>query len=225
MLLNINEQMANDFSHLFFSFYEHVNSGNHSKAKEISTKQDSLLKQLKVNGYDVGALLEDLKTRKIFQTKYETVFVFSDGGVRNNHDPNLKPLSASAFTIYGDKKIIKHGGEFIGDRITLPNGGNIEVNSTLAEYNGILRALQFVEKYQVKADKIVFLTDCDSIVKHLKNLPNQHIYQDYVQELQERLTSFSNAELKHIPRELNKVTDALVNQLMDIHERGEKVCH
>lgn len=35
--------------------------GEQDKAKEISKKQDMLLKELKENGYDVGALLEELK--------------------------------------------------------------------------------------------------------------------------------------------------------------------
>ncbi|MGG1071333.1 reverse transcriptase-like protein [Priestia megaterium] len=215
--------MATEFSHLFFSFYEQVDSGNHSSAKEISSKQDLLLKEMKENGYDVGALLEDLKTQKTFQQKYNTVVVFTDGGVRNNHDNNLRSLSASAFAIYGDQKMLKHDATFIGDKITLPTGETVDINSTLAEYHGLLQALLFVEKYKVKADRIIFVTDSASMVQHVSTkLPAQKIFRDYALELKNKLYSFPNVELKHVPREHNKITDALVNQLMDMYERGEE---
>ncbi|MEK1828786.1 hypothetical protein AAAC51_06455 [Priestia megaterium] len=80
------EQMANDYSHLFFSFYKHSESGEIEKVNEITTKQEILLKQLKENGYDVVSLLKRLKVKKKFQQHYEKVVVFTDGGVRNNHD-------------------------------------------------------------------------------------------------------------------------------------------
>jgi ribonuclease HI len=217
--------MAQEFSHLFFSFDEHMERGEQDKANEVSKKQDSILKQLKGNGYDVGALLEELKTRRVFQKKYETIIVFTDGGVRNNHDNNQTSIAASAFAIYGDQKMLSHDSSFIGDTIQLPSGETIAINSTFAEYHGLLQALKFVEEYKASAKRIIFLTDCASMVQHLSDkLPQQRVFKEYAFDLINRLKSIPNVELKHIPREHNKITDGLVNQLLDMYERGEKVC-
>lgn len=218
--------MAQDFSRLFFSFDEHMERGEQDKANEVSKKQDTLLKQLKENGYDVGTLLQELKTKKLFQKEYETIIVFSDGGVRNNHDNNETSIAASAFAVYGDQKMLSHDSSFIGDSIQLPSGETVAINSTFAEYHGLLQALLFVEKYKASAKRIIFLTDCASMVQHVTQiLPKQKVFKEYAFELINRLESIPNVELKHIPREHNKITDGLVNQLLDKYERGEKVCN
>lgn len=215
--------MAKEYSHLFFSYFEHADRGEMDKAKEISEKQDFLLKELKENGYDVGTLLEELKTKRKLQNPFNTILIFSDGGVRNNHDNSQKSISASAFAVYGDQKMVKHEGQFIGDKIKIPSGENVDINSTLAEYHGLLHALKFVEKYEVKAKRIIFLTDCASMVQHVaEKLPQHKMFRDYALELRNRLNAIPNVELKHIPREHNKIADKLVNQLLDMHERGEK---
>ncbi|MGH1107476.1 reverse transcriptase-like protein [Bacillus paranthracis] len=226
LLLNSNQQMAQDFSHLFFSFEEHMERGEQDKVKEISKKQDMLLKELKENGYDVGALLEELKTRKAFRKNYETIIVFTDGGVRNNHDVSQESIAASAFAIYGDQKMLTHESSFIGDSIQLPSGEKIDINSTFAEYHGLLQALLFVEKYRASAKRIIFLTDCASMVQHIQQkLPQQRVFKEYVLDLISKLDTIPNVELKHIPREHNKITDGLVNQLLDKYERGEYTCN
>ncbi|MES9681629.1 reverse transcriptase-like protein [Gottfriedia acidiceleris] len=225
-MLNKNQQMAQEFGHLFFSFNQHMERGEQDKANEISKKQDLLLKQLKENGYDIGALLEELKTRKLFQKKYETIIVFTDGGVRNNHDNNETSIAASAFAVYGDQKMLSHDSIFIGDELSLPSGETVAINSTFAEYHGLLQALLFVEKYKAMANRVIFLTDCASMVQHLTGkLPQQRMFKEYAFDLINRLKSIPNVELKHIPREHNKITDGLVNQLLDMYERGEKVCN
>lgn len=215
--------MVQEYSHLFFSYFKLKENDEEQKAKEISLKQEILLKQLKQNGYDIGTLLEDLKTKKLFMQSYDTIIIFSDGGVRNNHDVDQTSMAASAFSVYGDQKMLKHNATFIGDTIQTPNGEITNINSTLAEYHGLLNALLYVEKYNITAKKVVFLTDCASMVQHLtKKLPHQSIFRKYALVLKEKLLNIPNVELKHIPREYNKITDALVNQLLDEYERSGK---
>ncbi|MEK1828787.1 reverse transcriptase-like protein [Priestia megaterium] len=101
----------------------------------------------------------------------------------------------------------------------------VEVNSTLAEYHGLRQAQLFIKEHAVKTNRIIFLTDCKTMVQHLDKTPCISSLRDYALQLREGLDSFNNAELKHIPREHNKITDGLVNQLMDMYERGGEVCH
>lgn len=217
--------MANEYSRLFFLYFNHRERGQLSKAREISERQQYILKDLKENGYDIGALLEELKTKKLFENSYDTIIIFTDGGVRNNHDVSETSIAASAFAIYGDQKMLKHDAQFIGDTIKLPNNNIVEINSTLAEYHGLLKALLFAEKFNIKSKRIVFLTDCASMVQHINTkLPVHTNFKDFAIELRTRLKSFRNVELRHIPREHNKVTDKLVNQLLNTYERGEVLC-
>lgn len=218
--------MAQQYSHLFFSFYDHVECGEHDKANKVSKEQDSLLKTLRSNGYDTGKLIEQLKEQKMFRKEYDTVVIFMDGGVRNNHDANETSIAASAFAVYADQKLVKHDSSFIGDSIELPTGETIPINSTFAEYHGFLQALLFVEKHNVKAKRYIFITDCESMVKHIQHkLPHQQNFKDYALNLIQKFNAIPKAELKHVPREHNKITDGLVNQLLDLYERGEKVCN
>ena len=146
-----------------------------------------------------------------------------DGGVRNNHDVSQTSAAASAFVVYGDKKMITHNSSYIGSDIRLPNGEMTEVNSTLAEYHGLHQSLDFIEKHEVKAKKIILLTDCASMVQHiLEKAPQHPNFQRYALLLKNKFDSFCNVELKHIPREHNRVADKLVNQLLDVQERSEQ---
>lgn len=217
------EQTANEFIRLFFYEMDCAERKDQVEAKRISERKDSLLKELKANGYNVGALIEELKIKKAFQKEFNTVIVFMDGGVRNNHDVSQVSTAASAFVVYGDKKMITHNSNYIGSEIKLPNGEKTEINSTLAEYHGLHKALDFIEKHSVKAERIIFLTDCASMVRHILGKTPQHpIFHEYASLLKNKFNSFQNVELKHIPREHNKIADKLVNQLLDIQERSEQ---
>lgn len=214
--------MVDEYSHLFFYYYECEERGDLQEAERISQEKNYLIKELKVIGYDVGELVESLKTKKAFQNEFQTVILFSDGGVRNNHDPLQKSMAASAFVVYGDQHMLKHESAWIGDSITLPTGECVNVNSTLAEYHGLLKALLFCEKHQIKSKQVIFLTDCATMVQHVtKKVPSHPMLKDFAQDLRDRLNTLSNVEVKYIPREHNKVADTLVNQLMDEYERRE----
>lgn len=219
------EQMVEEYRHLFFFKFECEGSGRISELGRIEKQKDCLLKELESNGYNVSDLIESLKLERLFKESYDIVAAFTDGGVRNNHDVNETSIAASAFAIYADKKLLRHGGQFIGDKIVLPNGQETDVNSTLAEYHGLLQALEYIEKHNVKAKKYIFVTDCASMVQHVTGkLPQHELFRGYASLLKEKLESLPNVELKHVPREHNKFADKLVNQLLDVHERSAALC-
>lgn len=66
---------------------------------------------------------------------------------------------------------------------------------------------------------------CINGATHSTKLPQQRVFKEYVLDLISKLDSIPNVELKHIPREHNKITDGLVNQLLDKYERGEYTCN
>lgn len=217
--------MVAKYSHLFFSFYKCVEQGKDDEANRIELEQENILQQLKLNGYDVKNLLDELKTQRLFKSTYETIVIFTDGGVRNNHDMSQTSIAASAFAIYGDQKMLKHDSFFIGDKITIPSGAQVEINSTLAEYHGLLKALQFVTKYNVRAKRIIFLTDCETMVQHIKaKRPQSKVIREMCSKAISAFTNLHHVELRHIPRNQNKFTDKLVNQLLNKHERRAELC-
>ncbi|TAL14374.1 reverse transcriptase-like protein [Patescibacteria group bacterium] len=136
-------------------------------------------------------------------TSYKTrIVIYSDGGSRGNPGP-----SAAAFVILDNETVIDQGGEYIG--ITTNNQ---------AEYHGVLLGLErAVEK---GIDALEFRIDSMLVVNQLNGLykiKNRELW-PVNERVQTLLSKFKSVKFHHVPRELNKMADALVNKLLDEHQ-------
>lgn len=136
-------------------------------------------------------------------TNKEATTIYSDGGSRGNPGP-----SAAAFVIIGDDhSVIEDGGEYLG--ITTNNQ---------AEYQGVLLGLQRALELGIKI--IEFRIDSMLVVNQLKgiyNIKNRDLW-PINERIEELIKKFESVEFNHVPRELNKLADSLVNKILDEHK-------
>lgn len=137
------------------------------------------------------------------ETKQNWLTIFTDGGSRGNPGP-----AAYGFVIKAYNKILYKQGKAIG----------IETNN-VAEYSAILASLEWVEKNIPKEIlKIEFKMDSLLACQQLKG-----IFKIKKEHLKNFVLSIKTLEKKiglpieyiHIPRELNKEADSLVNAALD----------
>jgi len=139
-------------------------------------------------------------------TKNKTITIYSDGGSRGNPGP-----SAGAFVIFDvNNNPISKGSEYIG--ITTNNQ---------AEYHGLLLGLE--KAIELGIQKVEFRIDSMLVVNQLKGLysiKNRELWpvNDRIKLLLEKISEF---KFTHIPRELNKVADSLVNKILDEHKEDQ----
>lgn len=131
--------------------------------------------------------------------------IFSDGGSRGNPGH-----AAYGFVVKNDGKTIHQGLGYIG----------IETNN-YAEYTAITKAYQWLLAH-FKGENIKFYLDSQLVASQLSGLykvKNPKISQ-FVFQLKEMEKQFGKVDYIHIPRERNKVADALVNLALDKHLEG-----
>jgi ribonuclease HI len=132
--------------------------------------------------------------------KYEKLTVYTDGGSRGNPGP-----SGIGAIIYDENKNkIAEISEYIG-----------EGTNNQAEYKAVIAALEKCQK--LGGEFIEFYLDSELVVEQL----NRH-YKVKERELanlfllvHNRSLSFKKLKYKHIPREMNKEADKLVNLALD----------
>lgn len=126
--------------------------------------------------------------------------MFADGGSRGNPGP-----SASGFVLLTmDDEIIYEGGLYIG--ITTNNQ---------AEYHAVRLGLEEAKKrgvreIQVYLDSLLVVNQMKGIFK-IKNRDLWPIHQN----IKELVGDFKKVTFTHVPRELNKLADGMVNQILD----------
>lgn len=134
-----------------------------------------------------------------------TTLIYSDGGSRGNPGP-----SAAAFVIVDkNKNIIDRGGEYIG--ITTNNQ---------AEYQGVLLGMERALELDIR--EVEFRIDSMLVVNQLKGvykIKNRELY-PVNERIKSLLGNFSKVRFTHIPREMNKMADSLVNKLLDGHKNS-----
>lgn len=158
---------------------------------------------------------------KEINTELDSLIIFTDGGVKNNHDKDLVSIGASSYVLYANNKVIQYGSTYIGQYFTSPSGDDIKINSILAEYHGLLEAIKIVIKSGMKSKRVIFVTDCRPLVQHITNKkPKNPIYMNFYNEILKLLGKIDNAELKHVTRDKNKLADSLVNELLNRKERS-----
>lgn len=132
----------------------------------------------------------------------EEVIIYADGGSRGNPGP-----SASGFVIYdGQQNMLVYRGTYVG--ITTNNQ---------AEYTALKLALEEAKSIganvaKVYMDSLLVINQMRGIFK-VKNRDLWPIH-DAVQSLAKQ---FKTISFTQVPREMNKLADAAVNQALDAH--------
>lgn len=219
-------EMAQEYRHLSFYQQRLANNGAVDEANAMNKQLNEIILALKEKGYPVRSLIENVKDEMKIMKEYEYVIIFSDGGVRNHHDSTQESKAASAFILYGNREILKQQGEYIGQMYTLPSGLKVEVSSTLAEYAGLLQGIDYVLDNRIKANKYIFVSDCSVMVEQIlgKRIPSNPSLQECVDTCKKKMRLLKNVEIKHVERGKNKWADALVNDILNEHERMGVFC-
>lgn len=130
--------------------------------------------------------------------------LYTDGGSRGNPGP-----SASGFVIMDmTDNVIKKAGVYLG--ITTNNQ---------AEYQALKLGLQ--EARKLHAENIDVYMDSELVIKQMKGIykiKNHDLWpiHDAIKQL---VTAFNKVTFTHIPRELNKLADAEVNETLDAAQK------
>ncbi len=140
----------------------------------------------------------------------EKIIIYTDGGSRGNPGP----AAVGVYIETLDKKI----GQCIG----------IRTNND-AEYEALILGLQkvkyFIGKEKAKKVEVNCMLDSELVVKQLNHeyrLKEERI-QKYFLEIWNLMFDFGKVTFAHIPREKNKVADAMVNEALDAQCRQDSL--
>lgn len=132
----------------------------------------------------------------------DKIIIYTDGGSRNNPGP-------AAIGVWIET-LNKKYGEYIG-----------EATNNEAEYAALIFGLKkikhIVGKEKTKNYEIECCLDSELVVKQLNHeykLKEEHIQKNFI-EIWNLMLDFGKVVIIHIPREKNKIADALVNQALD----------
>lgn len=126
--------------------------------------------------------------------------LYTDGGSRGNPGP-----SATGFALVDSSdRVVEQGGEYLG--ITTNNQ---------AEYQAVRMGLKAAltrgwSTVELKADSLLVINQLKGIYK-VKNRELWPIYDNITQ----LVAQFDKVKFTHVPRELNKLADGMVNKTLD----------
>jgi len=130
------------------------------------------------------------------------IVMYTDGGSRGNPGP-------AAVGVYIET-LNKKFGECIGTK-----------TNNEAEYMALILGLKKIKQElgnaKAKQANVKCLLDSELVVKQLNHeyrLKEKHI-QDFFIEIWNLMLDFGKVEFAHVPREKNKVADAMVNEALD----------
>lgn len=139
---------------------------------------------------------------------HRAIKLYTDGGSRGNPGP-----SASGYVIFDMNDMVVHeGGVYLG--VTTNNQ---------AEYQAVRYGLEHASKIGVQ--EVMVFMDSLLVVNQMKGIykiKNRDLWpiHDAIKEL---ITRFKSVTFTHVPRELNKKADAVVNQILDQATSGQDV--
>jgi len=138
------------------------------------------------------------------------ILMYTDGGSRGNPGP-------AAIGVYIET-LGKKYAECIGNR-----------TNNEAEYEALIFGLkkikQVIGKGKIKSAEIECYLDSELVVKQLNHeykLSDKKI-QEFFIEIWNLMIEFGKISFNHIPREKNKVADALVNEALDAQFKQSKL--
>ncbi len=136
--------------------------------------------------------------------EFPDIKIYTDGGSRGNPGP-----SAAGWVVFNahNDATIEEGGEYLG--ITTNNQ---------AEYQAVKHALETAQR--LGARRIDIYMDSLLVVNQMKGVfkvRNRDLWpiHDAIKQL---IGSFESVSFTHVPRELNKIADAKVNEILDAHQ-------
>jgi len=134
--------------------------------------------------------------------KNTTFIIYSDGGSRGNPGP-----SAAAFIIMDKNNIVEQGGKFLGQN-----------DSGMAEYMGVELALEKAIELGIK--NVELRSDSLMVVNQLNGLfsVKNHEFWSIHERIIHLISQFHHINFRHIHREYNRMTDSLVNKILDENE-------
>ncbi len=136
-------------------------------------------------------------------TNLSEVKMYADGGSRGNPGP-----SASGWVLFDiDGSVLKEGGKYLG--ITTNNQ---------AEYQALKFGLEDAKKMQVK--RVQVYMDSLLVINQMKGIfkvKNRDLWPIY-EAIRELAKSFQKVTFTHVPRELNKEADRMVNETLDANQ-------
>lgn len=213
--------MVREYTELYLScVLEPKNTGEQPR-KEVVSRKDFLLKELKAKGYDVLKLNDELKIQLAFADPFEELIVMSDGNVRNNHSLTRERKAGVSVVVYGDNELVYTQSRYLGSTVQYPSRELVYVSSLSAEYQAFLDALNLIIQAKPKAKRVRFFADSNDMVKHVtQDLPNDPMNRDFVLLLRKRLAAIDGSSLQHIPRKYNHFADELARNAIDRKERN-----
>ena len=130
--------------------------------------------------------------------------LYADGGSRGNPGP-----SAGGFAILDmENNVVFTSGKYLG--VTTNNQ---------AEYHSLKGGIEEAVKHSIKVlhvymDSLLVVNQMKGIYK-IKNRDLWPIHQS----IKEMIPKFDEVNFTHIPREMNKLADSIVNETLDEHTR------
>lgn len=168
----------------------------HDPKPAITAKDEKLAKSIdEIYAKRELAPNVDEKTTKITEVK-----LFADGGSRGNPGPSASGFAVLTMT----GEIIHKGGIYLG--ITTNNQ---------AEYRAVKLGLEEAKKLGARVVHVYL--DSLLVVNQMKGVfkvRNRDLWPVH-QSIKEDIKGFKEVTFSHVPRELNKLADAMVNQTLD----------
>ena len=131
--------------------------------------------------------------------------IFTDGGSRGNPGP-----AASGVVVYeeidGEMQEIERKGRYLG-----------EATNNQAEYDAVVLALELAT--ELTAAYVEIVMDSQLAVKQLNgdDKVKNAILAEYVLKVHNLKQNFTRVSFRHVRREQNKESDAVVNEVLDEH--------
>lgn len=131
------------------------------------------------------------------------LIIYTDGASRGNPG-----RAAYGFVIYdSDRKILHKQGGFLG----------IKTNN-FAEYTAVIKAIEYIKaNFPLENLTLNFFADSKLVVQQLTG--NYRVKSESIRPLYEKILSelhrFVEASFKYVPREANKLADAMANLALD----------
>lgn len=186
--LNHHPRWLNEWNKVQFWLFSH-------SAGEITEKDEQLAKEIDHLFEHLHRLKEEAPLPQLDEIK-----IFADGGSRGNPGP-----SAGGFVILDmEDNVVKKSGKYLGF-----------TTNNQAEYHSIKGGLEAAIKMNARTvhvymDSMLVVNQMKGIFK-VKNRDLLPIH-DAIKAL---TTQFQYVEFTHVPRELNKLADAVVNETLD----------
>lgn len=167
------------------------------KARDVARDAERDFALVNIGGFSAS---DTVPTSSDAGVSLQKAQLYADGGSRGNPGP-----SASGFVILDmENNVVKEEGVYVG--VTTNNQ---------AEYKALIFGLQAalamgVSEIDIRMDSLLVVNQVQGVWK-IKNAELMPLREEIVN----LLTQFQNYSLSHVPRALNKLADAMVNQCLD----------